>query len=83
MRFREYLKELKLYVEEQKIEDIENIKKGDKFKTDDEGIFTVTKIKAGKKQKIVLKDEDGTSTTFPDDFDDGDFNYWFKPIKKK
>ena len=49
----------------------------DSFKTDDGEIFTVTKIKAGKIHKIVLKDEDGIPTTFPDDFDDGDFFDWF------
>lgn len=50
------------------------IKKGDKFRDDEGDIFTVTKSTF---DKIELKDEDGISTTFPDDFDDNNFEVWF------
>lgn len=66
------LNEFKSYGKEQ------NIKKGNKFQDDEGGIFTVTKTTS---DKIELKDEDGIRTTFPNDFDDGDFDYWFRPLK--
>ena len=50
------------------------IKKGDKFRDDEGDLFTVTKVASN---KIELKDEDGISTTFPDDFDDNNFDSWF------
>ena len=51
------------------------IKKGDKFTDEDGDLFTVTKVASN---KIELKDEEnGYNTTFPDDFDDDDFDSWF------
>jgi len=54
------------------------IKKGDKFRDDEGDIFIVTKAAL---DKIELKDEDGISTTFPDDFDDNNFDAWFNKSK--
>jgi hypothetical protein len=58
---------------------------GNKFIDVEEGnIFTVTEV-VGDSSGIIsinLEDEDGIPTTYPDHFDDGDFEDWFEPLEE-
>ena len=64
-----------------------DIKIGDKFveRDDKDEVFTVVDVFVPEftidVESITLKDSDGIQTTYPDDFDDGEFFDWFKPLK--
>lgn len=75
---RKYLAESRLLKENEP--NFEDIEIGDKFveRVDDMEVFTVVTVDV---ESITLKDSDGIQTTYPDDFNDGDFFDWFKPLK--
>ena len=57
-----------------------NIKINQKFTDTVEGyIWTVTNVTD---LSITLQDEDGIPTTYPDHFEDGDFEDWFEPYQQ-
>lgn len=86
---KKYLAEGKLLKEYQPSKDNElmSINIGDKFveRDDEDHVFTVVDVFVPEftidVESITLKDSDGIQTTYPDDFDDGEFFDWFKPLK--
>ena len=57
------------------------LKIGTKFIDVEEGnVFTVTEVASNSSGIILisLEDENGIPTTYPDHFDDGDFEDWFE-----
>tara|TARA_R110001592_G_scaffold1148_8_gene6766 strand:- start:25 stop:618 length:594 start_codon:yes stop_codon:yes gene_type:complete len=83
--FKKYLAEGKLLKENEP--NFEDIEIGDKFveRDDEDEVFTVVDVFVPEftidVESITLKDSDGIQTTYPDDFDDGEFFDWFKPLK--
>ena len=58
---------------------------GTKFIDVEEGkIFTVTEVISDSSEilSIILEDEDGIPTIYPEHFDDGDFEDWFEPYQQ-
>ncbi len=86
---KKYLAEGKLLKEYQPSKDNElmSINIGDKFveRDDEDEVFTVVDVFVPEftidVESITLEDSDGIPTTYPDDFDDGEFFDWFKPLK--
>ena len=86
---KKYLAEGKLLKEYQPSKDNElmSINIGDKFveRDDEDHVFTVVHVFVPEfsidVESITLKDSDGIQTTYSDDFDDGEFFDWFKPLK--
>jgi hypothetical protein len=82
---RKYLAENKLLNENEP--NFEDIEIGDKFveRDNEDEVFTVVDVFVPEFtidiESITLKDSDGIQTTYPDDFDDGEFFDWFKPLK--
>ena len=80
-------KELKIKWNKETEPNFEDIKIGDKFaeRDDEDEVFTVVDVFVPEftidVESITLKDSDGIQTTYPDDFDDGEFFDWFKPLK--
>ena len=88
--YKKYLAEGRLLKEEQS--DLDTIKMGSKFLDEEGDVWTVVDLKMPSRtdlftpieetpvEAIVLKDEDGVRTTFPDDFDGGGFFDWFNHV---
>ena len=82
--------DLKKYLAEGKLHEIQhkdefnNINIGDKFEDEEGDVFTVVDVFVPEfttdVESITLEDSDGIPTTYPDDFDDGEFFDWFSPI---
>jgi hypothetical protein len=85
LKVNQYLAEGKLLKENKP--NFEDIEIGESFlERDDEGeVFTVVDVFVpeftSNTESITLKDSDGIQTTYPDDFADGEFFDWFKPLK--
>ena len=65
-------------------DEFNNINIGDKFEDEEGDVFTVVDVFVPEfttdVESITLEDSDGIPTTYPDDFDDGEFFDWFSPI---
>ena len=81
------IKDMKIKWNKETEPNFEDIKIGDKFaeRDDEDEVFTVVDVFVPEftidVESITLKDSDGIQTTYPDDFDDGEFFDWFKPLK--